>query len=289
MKERYIAIILVLPATIILFSVTLFPTIFAYYMSVHRMTLQHFWNPPFVGLENYLRVFSLPDFWYSLRFSLLYTAVVTSVEMTLGLFLAIYFDRPLKGKRALVSMIMLPMAIAPALFGILMKLMFNDVAGLIPYILKNFFEMEVGFFRDFNSAFLTLAFMDIVQWTPFVFIILYAAVQALPRAPIDAAIVDGASRWQLIRYIIIPLLKPTILIVAVFRVMDALKTFDTINVVTGGGPGNLTMTLSILVYKLAYTRGDFGLSAAATIIYFLIAVLAANIGIRFLKRGGILA
>jgi len=289
MKERYIAIILVLPATIILFSVTLFPTIFAYYMSVHRMTLQHFWNPPFVGLENYLRVFSLPDFWYSLRFSLLYTAVVTSVEMTLGLFLAIYFDRPLKGKRVLVSMIMLPMAIAPALFGILMKLMFNDVAGLIPYILKNFFGMEVGFFRDFNSAFLTLAFMDIVQWTPFVFIILYAAVQALPRAPIDAAIVDGASRWQLIRYIIIPLLKPTILIVAVFRVMDALKTFDTINVVTGGGPGNLTMTLSILVYKLAYTRGDFGLSAAATIIYFLIAVLAANIGIRFLKRGGILA
>jgi len=289
MKERYIAIILVLPATIILFSVTLFPTIFAYYMSVHRMTLQHFWNPPFVGLENYLRVFSLPDFWYSLRFSLLYTAVVTSVEMTLGLFLAIYFDRPLKGKRILVSMIMLPMAIAPALFGILMKLMFNDVAGLIPYILKNFFGMEVGFFRDFNSAFLTLAFMDIVQWTPFVFIILYAAVQALPRAPIDAAIVDGASRWQLIRYIIIPLLKPTILIVAVFRVMDALKTFDTINVVTGGGPGNLTMTLSILVYKLAYTRGDFGLSAAATIIYFLIAVLAANIGIRFLKRGGILA
>ena len=289
MKERYIAIILVLPATIILFSVTLFPTIFAYYMSVHRMTLQHFWNPPFVGLENYLRVFSLPDFWYSLRFSLLYTAVVTSVEMTLGLFLAIYFDRPLKGKRVLVSMIMLPMAIAPALFGILMKLMFNDVAGLIPYILKNFFGMEVGFFRDFNSAFLTLAFMDIIQWTPFVFIILYAAVQALPRAPIDAAIVDGASRWQLIRYIIIPLLKPTILIVAVFRVMDALKTFDTINVVTGGGPGNLTMTLSILVYKLAYTRGDFGLSAAATIIYFLIAVLAANIGIRFLKRGGILA
>jgi len=289
MKERYIAIILVLPATIILFSVTLFPTIFAYYMSVHRMTLQHFWNPPFVGLENYLRVFLLPDFWYSLRFSLLYTAVVTSVEMTLGLFLAIYFDRPLKGKRVLVSMIMLPMAIAPALFGILMKLMFNDVAGLIPYILKNFFGMEVGFFRDFNSAFLTLAFMDIVQWTPFVFIILYAAVQALPRAPIDAAIVDGASRWQLIRYIIIPLLKPTILIVAVFRVMDALKTFDTINVVTGGGPGNLTMTLSILVYKLAYTRGDFGLSAAATIIYFLIAVLAANIGIRFLKRGGILA
>jgi len=223
-------------------------TNFAYYMSVHRMTLQHFWNPPFVGLENYLRVFSLPDFWYSLRFSLLYTAVVTSVEMTLGLFLAIYFDRPLKGKRVLVSMIMLPMAIAPALFGILMKLMFNDVAGLIPYILKNFFGMEVGFFRDFNSAFLTLAFMDIVQWTPFVFIILYAAVQALPRAPIDAAIVDGASRWQLIRYIIIPLLKPTILIVAVFRVMDALKTFDTINVVTGGGPGNLTMTLSILVY-----------------------------------------
>ncbi|RLE84162.1 MAG: hypothetical protein DRJ39_03610 [Thermoprotei archaeon] len=289
MKERYIATLLVLPATIILFSVTLFPMIFAYYMSVHRMTLQHFWNPPFVGLENYLRVFSLPDFWYSLRFSLLYTAVVTSIEMTLGLFMAIYFDRPLRGKRVLVSMIMLPMAIAPALFGILMKLMFNDVAGLIPYILKNFFGMEVGFFKDFNSAFLTLAFMDIVQWTPFVFIILYAAVQALPRAPIDAAIVDGASRWQLIRYIIIPLLKPTILIVAVFRVMDALKTFDTINVVTGGGPGNLTMTLSILVYKLAYTRGDFGLSAAATIIYFFIAVLAANVGIRFLKRGGILA
>ncbi|RLG63118.1 hypothetical protein DRO02_07205 [archaeon] len=289
MKERHIGVLLVLPATIILFSVTLFPTIFAYYMSVHRMTLQHFWNAPFVGLENYFRVLSLSDFWYSLKFSLLYTVVVTSIEITLGFFMAVYFDRPLKGRKALISIIMLPMAIAPALFGILMKLMFNDVAGLIPYILKNLFKMEVGFFSNFNSAFLTLAFIDIVQWTPFVFIILYAAVQALPRAPIDAAIVDGASRWQLIRHIIIPLLKPTILIVTVFRVMDALKTFDTINVITGGGPGNLTMTLSILVYKLAYTRGDFGLSAAATIIYFLIVIIIANVGLRLLKKGGILA
>ncbi|HDJ67080.1 MAG TPA: sugar ABC transporter permease [Nitrososphaeria archaeon] len=289
MKERHLGILLVLPATVILFSVTLFPTIFAYYMSVHRMTLQHFWSAPFVGLENYFRVLSLSDFWYSLKFSLLYTVVVTSIEITLGFFLAVYFDRPLKGRKVLISIIMLPMAIAPALFGILMKLMFNDVAGLIPYILKNLFKMEVGFFSNFNSAFLTLAFIDIVQWTPFVFIILYAAVQALPRAPIDAAIVDGASKWQLIRHIIIPLLKPTILIVTVFRVMDALKTFDTINVITGGGPGNLTMTLSILVYKLAYTRGDFGLSAAATIIYFLIVIVIANLGLRLLKKGGILA
>ncbi len=282
-NEKLIPKILIAPVIIILFGVTIFPLIFAYYMSAHKMTIVNFWHPEFSGIGNYLEIIFGADFWYSLRFSILFMIIVTTIELFLGLFMAIYFDRPLKGKRFIISFILIPLGIAPALFGIMMKLMLNEFVGIVPFILRQL-GITFHFFKDFASSLITLIWVDVIQWTPFVFIVLYAAVQALPKEPMEAAIVDGASKWQLFRYITLPMLKRTLIVILVFRIMDALKTFDTIYVMTGGGPGISTTTLSVYIFKLALIRGDFGLAAAATILFLYLATIVISFALKYMRR-----
>lgn len=286
MNDRVFSRILVAPLLIVLFGMTIYPMIFAYYMSAHDMTIVNFWNPVLRGFGNYQDVLTRGDFWYSLRFSLLFMFIVTAIELVLGLFLAIYFDRPLRGKRIFISLILIPMAIAPALFGIMMKLMLNEFVGIVPYILKQF-GIYHHFFRDFASSFLTLIWVDVIQWTPFIFIITYAAIQSLPRDPLEAALVDGASKWQTIRHVMIPLLRRTLIIVIIFRMMDALKTFDTIYVMTGGGPGLSTTTLSIYIFKTALINGDFGRAAAMTVLFLYLSLIVLTFALRYMRREGV--
>ncbi len=283
LSDRAILKLLVIPALAILLGVTIYPLLFAYYMSVHDMTIVNFWNPRFIELRNYIEIISRSDFWYSIRFSIFFMIIVTVIEFAVGLGMAVLLDRPMRGKRAIISMILIPMGIAPALFGIMMKLMLNEFVGIVPYLLKQL-GITYNFFRDFTSSLITLIWVDVIQWTPFIFIIIYASLQALPRDPIEAAIVDGASRWQVFRYVTFPMLRRTILIVIIFRIMDALKTFDTIYVMTGGGPGISTTTLSVYIFKLALILGDYGLAAAATIIFLYLAMVVVSFALRFLRR-----
>ncbi|MEM2179100.1 MAG: sugar ABC transporter permease [Candidatus Methanomethylicaceae archaeon] len=270
----------------ILIGITIFPLIFAYYMSIHKMTIVNFWHPEFLGLGNYLETIFAADFWYSLRFSILFMSIVTIIEFFLGLFMAIYFDKPIKGKRFIISFILLPLGIAPALFGIMMKLMLNEFVGIVPFILRQF-GITFHFFKDFASSLITLIWVDVIQWTPFIFIVLYAALQALPKEPIEAAIIDGASKWQLFKYITLPMLKRTIIVILIFRIMDALKTFDTIYVMTGGGPGISTTTLSVYIFKLALIRGDFGLAAATTILFLYLATIVISFALKYMRKEGV--
>ena len=287
MSEKRLSKLLIAPVIAILLGVTIYPILFAYYMSVHDMTILNFWEPTFIGINNFISILTNNDFWYSIRFSLLFMVVVTSIELILGLLMAVFLERPLKGKRILVSLILIPMAIAPALFGIMMKLMLNEFVGIVPFILKQF-GITFSFFRDFYTAFMVLTWVDVIQWTPFVFIILYSAVHSLPSEPVDAALIDGASRWQIFRHITLPMLKKTILIVAIFRIMDSFRTFDTIYVMTGGGPGISTTTLSVHIFKLALIQGNFGLAAAATIVFLYLALGILSFGLKYLSREGVL-
>jgi multiple sugar transport system permease protein len=287
LRDQLVGIILVMPMLLTIISITLFPLIFSYYMSVHNMTVLNFWNPIFVGVDNFVKALSSSDFRASVRFSVLYMLVTASAELLLGLFLSLFLERTMKGKRLVVSLILIPMAIAPALFGIMIKLMLNEFIGLIPYLLRQI-GIRMHFFSDFPIVFTVLVVTDMIQWTPFVFIILYAALHSLPREPIEAAYIDGASGWQVIRYVKIPMLWKIIALVTVFRVMDALRTFDTIYVLTGGGPGISTTTVSINIFKVALIRGDFGLAAASTVIFFYLSMVVLSFGLRTLRRGGVL-
>jgi multiple sugar transport system permease protein len=278
---------MVAPMLLTLISITLFPLFFSYYMSVHEMTILNFWNPIFVGVDNFVKVLSSSDFWTSIQFSVLYMLITASAEILLGLFLSVFLEGTMRGKRLVVSLILIPMVIAPALFGIMIKLMLNEFIGLIPYLFRQI-GISIHFFSDFPIVFTVLVVTDMIQWTPFVFIILYAALHSLPREPIEAAYIDGASGWRVFRYVKLPMLRKIIALVTVFRVMDALRTFDTIYVLTGGGPGISTTTISINIFKMALIRGDFGLAAASTIIFFYLSMVVLSFGLRTLRRGGVI-
>ena len=282
-EDKYLKYLLVLPALILIIFITLFPTLYAYYLSVHRVTVETFYHPIFVGLENFKKAVLSNEMWYTLTFTALYMATVTTCEALLGLGLALLFNREIKGNRIFISLILAPMAIAPALFGIMIKLMLNPYSGIIPYILS---KMGIRFspLVNFGSAFLTLAVIDIIEWTPFVFIILYSALRALPSQPFEAALIDGASSWQIFQNITIPLLKPALIVALVFRLMDAFKTFDTIYVLTGGGPGIITSTINIYIYKQAFLMGDFGYSSAVTIFLFYLSIGLATLLMKILYR-----
>ncbi len=279
-KTKYI---LVIPALALLLSLTLYPTLFAYFLAVHNVTVGTFRNPVFIGLENFIKIATRHDFWYSVGLTTLFAFVVTPIELVIGLFIALLLERELLGKRIIITLILTPLAVAPALMAIMMKLMFNEFVGLIPYLL-NIFGLRYSFFKDFTSSFLTLIITDIVQWTPFVFIIIYSGLQSLPREPYEAAKIDGADGRNIFLYITLPLLKPLILIVAILRLMDAFKIFEYVHIMTGGGPGFSTTTTSVMIYRTGFIYGDFGLAAAATIFLFYISIIGATIGIRLLSK-----
>jgi multiple sugar transport system permease protein len=174
------------------------------------------------------------------------------------------FDRAFPGKRALFSVILVPIMTAPALMGVAFELMLNRDIGVVPYFLSQL-GLHVSLFSP-KAVEPMLMGIDVLQWTPFVFLVVYSGLQTIPIELYEAAEVDGASYWRSVQTVVFPLLRPIILIGIFIRAINAFRTFDVIYVLTGGGPGTLTTTASIYVYKQAFSSGEFGEAAAASLI-----------------------
>ena len=237
-------------------------------------------EPQFVGIDNFARVLGDDGFWNALRFTAIYTIVVTALELVLGFVLALVFDRAFPGKKWLLSVIILPVMIAPALMGIMFRLILNQDIGLVPAIFRSMGESVSLFSSD--SIIPVLVILDLLQWTPFTFLLFYSALQSVPEELYEAAALDRARYLRVISSIVIPLLLPTIFIAGFLRAIDAFRTFDTIYVLTGGGPGNSTTTLSIYIYKIL-SGGDFGTASAAAAIVAIVMLPLVPIVVRRLN------
>lgn len=234
------------------------------------------------GLSNYQEVLTDPNFWNSLLFTIGYTVVVTAFELVLGFALALLFDKTFPGKRWLLSALILPIMIAPALMGIMFRLMLSPNIGIVPAALDG-----IGIHLSLLSAgsvIPMLIILDIVQWTSFTFLLFHAALQSVPSELYEAAQLDRASRTRFVFSILIPLMTPTIFIVGFLRAIDGFRTFDTINVLTSGGPGTETTTVSIYVYKIL-SGGNFGLASAAAVLIALIVLPVIPLVIRRVTNG----
>ncbi len=283
--EKYVKWILVLPALIFLVAMTIFPTFFAYYLSVNRITIETFRKPIFVGAENYVNIVGSREMWYSLGFTIIYTLATVSLELILGVALALLFYSRIHFKSFLVSLLVVPLGVAPALYGLMFRLMLDPITGVVPALFR-LLGIKFSPFASYWTTLISLVLIDVLQWTPFVFIIIYAALHALPIEPFEAALIDGASSAQIVRYITLPLIKPALVVAILFRAMDAFKIFDTIYVITGGGPGISTSTVSIYIYRLTFLLGRFGLGAASTIILFYISMFVVTLVFKMVYRGG---
>jgi len=220
------------------------------------------------GLENYQNLIKQPNFWLSLRFTMIYAIIATIAEVILGFALALLFDRVFPGKRVLFSLMLVPIMIAPSLMAVMYRLILNENIGVIPGVLQRL-GIEFSIFEQHN-VFVSLIALDVLEFTAFTFLLSYSALQNMPSEIYEAAAIDGANARQVITRVILPMLRPAIAIIFLLRILDSFRTFDSVFILTGGGPGTSTQTVGIYIYKTAFIFGDFGLAASASVVLVLL-------------------
>jgi multiple sugar transport system permease protein len=260
----------VAPAVILLSLVTVYPIGHVVYLSLQQKLLI-FGISRFVGLENYAYLLRDERFWNALRNTVYFTAVSVALELCLGVAIAVLLHRPLRGRGFFRAVVLVPWAVPTVVSARMWEWMYNPELGVLNYLLGR----DVNWLGSPVLALNAAVLMDVWKTTPFVTILVLGALQVIPRDVYQAARVDGAGSFAVFRKITLPLLRPVLVLVLVFRVLDAFRVFDAVYVLTGGGPGNATETLSIYAYKVLFQTLQFGYgSALSTVIFLCVGVLA---------------
>jgi multiple sugar transport system permease protein len=268
------------PAALLLGIVTLYPLAHVVWLSLERRSLLDPAPPSFIGLDNYLRLAGDERFWNALGNTLYFVAVSVSLELALGLAFALAVQRPFRGRAALYGLILLPWAVPTAVSARMWEWMYNSEIGVLNYLLG----AQVNWLGSPAWALNAAILMDVWKSTPFVALLLVAGLQGIPPDLYRAAALDGASRWTVLRRITLPLLAPVILVALIFRTIDAFRVFDSIYVLTGGGPANSTETLSIYAYKTLFQSLEFGYGSTLAVSVFACVALAAGLYVFLLRK-----
>jgi len=271
--------IFLVPALFILAVVTVYPLFYVLWLSLHRRLLI-FDISKFIGLENYGFLLRDDRFWNALYNTVYFTGVSVSLELILGLAIAMLLNGAFKGKGIMRSIILVPWVIPTVVSAKMWEWMYNPDFGILNYLLGVNINWLGSPFWALNAA----VFVDVWKTTPFVTLLLMAGLQTIPMDLYGAARVDGASNWYIFKRITLPLLKPMILIVLIFRTLDAFRVFDVIYVLTGGGPGNSTETLSIYAYKTLFQTLQFGYGSALSVMVFLSVAIITILYVKLLRR-----
>ena len=260
--------ILTAPMVVFLLLFLGFPALVNLVYSVSEVRFETLRSPTLSGLGNYLAVLTDDDFWRASWFSLRFGVVTALAECLVGLFLAIFLA-PLLAKRSwLLAPLMLPLMVAPAMIGLMYRLVLHEFVGPIPFYLYAWFGSSPAFL-DVGTAFWTLSVVETLQWTPFAFLLFHMAYQAIPQDVRDAALIDGATPWQILMRIELPLMAPTIVVAVFIRFIDGFRVFDNVYTLTGSGAGGSTMSLSIYIYEAFFKQGAIGKAVAASVILFI--------------------
>lgn len=257
------------PLLIIFLGVVGFPLIYAVYLSVTDYRLTDSEPPNFVGIANFVTVLTDQAFWEAFRVTATYVLVAVGLELVLGLVIALSLQKQRWAKDFTRALILAPMFITPIAVGLTFRFLLNAQMGVIPGMLR-----AIGIDYDFfgpGKALFTLALMDVWQWTPFMVLLLLAGLEAIPKQPIEAAKVDGASAWYRFRRVVLPLLMPVLVVAVLLRALDALKVFEYVFATTRGGPGTETQTMQYFAYQTGIQFFRLG-EASAMAFVFLIAV-----------------
>src|SRR3989338_8373523 len=264
MTKREGGSLFVIPALILLSLVTIYPIIYVFYLSLHRRLLI-FNISKFVGIENYLFLLNDNRFWNALKNTVYFTVVSVSLELLIGLFVAVLLNRAFMFKGLIRAVVLIPWAIPTVVSARMWEWIYNTDFGILNYITG----IKVNWVGSPVWAMNAAVFMDVWKTTPFVVILLIAGLQIIPKEIYQAARIDGAGNFAIFRKITLPFLKPVILVVLIFRTLDAFRVFDAIYVLTGGGPANTTETLSIYTYKILFQTLQFGYGSTLSVVVFM--------------------
>ena len=230
----------------------------------------------FLGFDNYRRIMREDSiFWHSFGLTMKFVAIVVSMEFLLGFALALLIFRFVRRQRLVLTLLLVPMMLAPVAVGLIWKLLLQGDFGMVTYYLRaiGLLDLRDAVLSNADAVLPAIMLIDAWQWTPFVTLVMLAGLLSLPRDPFEAAIMDGARPWQIFRDVTLPLLQPIIALVLLLRAIDAFKEFDKIFILTGGGPGIATELLSIYVYRLNFKNWDLGYGAAAAFMVYLVVLI----------------
>lgn len=270
------------PAGVILFMLTIYPTVMNVIYSLQSYELTKPKARGFVGLENYIDVLTDPDFLAAAQRTIIYVVAAVGIELILGLLIAMLLSQNLQGESIFRSLLVLPLAATPVAVGLIWRLMYNPTGGLVNQILRNLGLPPGKWTSSPTTALPSVIIVDVWQWTPFVVLILLAGLLALPEEPFESAKIDGANAFQSFWHLTIPMLSPLIYTAVLFRVIDSLKAFDIIWVMTGGGPGRATTTVNLHAFRTGFEFLHMGTAAAMAILML---ILAITVSTALLRRG----
>jgi multiple sugar transport system permease protein len=270
-SSRWTPYLFLAPALAVLAVGLLYPIGYMFYASFLN------WNPSqrigeadWVGLRNYVSLISDPAFHESIGVTLIFATSVVTLEMALGVGLALLLDRNIRGLTLLRTLFILPMMIAPIVVGLMWRYMYHPSVGVFNRALKSMGFAPIPWLSEAHWALASIIIADVWQWTPFIFILALAALQSLPRSALEAARIDGAGAWAQIWHIKLPLMVPVLIVTLLLRLIDAFKVLEVVLVLTNGGPGLSTEILSLRIARTASEFRELGKAAAMSNMLLLV-------------------
>lgn len=277
----------VLPSGLALFLLIIIPAAFLLYVSLTGYELGFPWGDrAFVALGNYRDLVGGSDyeFWISVRRSVAYALLVTGGSLVLGMAVALLLHQPIRGRTFVTLVVIMPLAISHAIGGLMWKLMYNVEFGILNYALQWTTGLRANWLSD-ATALYAVAAVGIWMAAPFVALFFLAGLQSLPQGPFEAARVEGASAWQVFRHLTLPMLRPVILVVTLFTIIDALRSFGAIYLLTEGGPGVATLVLPLYMYRVGFGYSSIlGKGAAIAFVLILLTMAVATVLVRMSRR-----
>jgi multiple sugar transport system permease protein len=274
---------MILPAAIALALIIAFPLVYSLWMAVHEYSMGATTPPLFVGATNYLNLLRNLRFQEAVSRTFYFTLLGVVGPVLIGTVAALAFSRRFPGRGILRTIFTLPMMATPVSIALIWQMMFHPQLGVLNYLLSLVGIGPQKWVFASQSVIPTLALVETWQWTPFVMLIVLGGLASLPEEPFEAARIDGASFFQCLCYITLPLLWPYIMVAIILRAIDALKSFDIIYVITQGGPGTASETINIFLYLQAFAFYNVGFASAVVVVFFLL-ILAMSVVLLLLRR-----
>lgn len=276
-RNTKIAIAFLLPSILLLAAIILFPigyslllTFQSYSLVIPGKTGQ------WAGFANYIKFLGDEAFWAALGRVGLFTLLAVSIEVVIGIAFAYLLNAIRFGRRLLTSLLLIPTILTPVVIGLMFNLIFNAQFGLFNYLMQLVgIQIKDGILNNPTTAFAALVAIDVWEWMPFIALIMLAGMQAIPEQPIEAAQIDGANGWQIFWNVMLPMLRPVLIVAVLFRAAEAIREFDKVYILTGGGPGTATEVADLYLYRVSFSNWDLSYGATLGMVMFALAMVVA--------------
>ncbi|MCA3565403.1 MAG: sugar ABC transporter permease [Methylocystis sp.] len=270
-----------LPALVLIAGVIIFPWVFTLVMSLMEFKVGG--SVEFVGSANFAKLFADARFGESVLRTFWFTILAVVLPIVIGTWAAVVFHREFPWRGVLRTVFIMPMMATPVAVALVWTMMFHPQLGVLNYLLSVIGLPPFAWVYDPSTVIITLVLVEVWHWTPLVMLIVLGGMAALPSDPYDSATIDGATDWQMFRFITLPLILPYIMVAVVIRTIDALKVFDTIFVITQGGPGTASETLNIFLYLQAFQFYNLGYASAVVVVFFVI-IIALSLLLLYVRQ-----